>query len=229
MSAYSASPAPSRPPATSDSVPSPPATTSRSTPARTPSRARRSASRGPRVISISTGPSTERTRAPSDGQRRPVAPPRLRGFTTTRVRCATNREYRDTSARNARFFPHPRARKRRFLEAHRRIRVYAQLLELTALLSFWLCLGAWQEEGAASGRRTFVGLSLGVFAWTVGVLAHVEGIVCLRQSQRIAMLGAIPIPALWLSLGLLAANHPLMRWRRYLPSLLTAPQLVVYA
>jgi len=107
--------------------------------------------------------------------------------------------------------------------------VYAQLLELTALMSFWLCLGAWQEEGAASGRRAFVGLSLGVFAWTVGVLAHAEGIVCLRQAQRIAMLGAIPIPALWFSLGLLAANHRLVRWRRYLPSILTAPQVVLYA
>ena len=107
--------------------------------------------------------------------------------------------------------------------------MYAQLLELTALMSFWLCLGAWQEEGAASGRRAFVGLSLGVFAWTVGVLARVEGIVTVAQAQRISMIGAIPIPALWFSLGLLAANHPLMRWRRYLPSLLTAPQMVVYA
>ncbi|HXK25109.1 MAG TPA: histidine kinase N-terminal 7TM domain-containing protein [Myxococcota bacterium] len=107
--------------------------------------------------------------------------------------------------------------------------MYAQLLELTALMSFWLCLGAWQEEGAASGRRAFVGLSLGVFAWTVGVLARVEGIVTVAQAQRIAMVGAIPIPALWLSLGLLAANHSMVRWRRYLPSLLTAPQLVLYA
>ena len=107
--------------------------------------------------------------------------------------------------------------------------MYAQLLELNALLCFWLCLGAWQEEGAASGRRTFVVLSLCVFAWTVGVLAQVEGLVTLEQQQRIVLLGAIPIPALWLSLGLLASNHPLERRRRWLPASIMAPQFLLYA
>jgi PAS domain-containing protein len=107
--------------------------------------------------------------------------------------------------------------------------VYAQLLELTALLSFWLCLGAWQEEGAASGRRAFVTLSLCVFAWAVGVLAQVEGLITLEQQHRIVLLGALPIPALWLSLGLLAADHPLSRSRRWLPAAIVTPQLLLYA
>jgi len=108
-------------------------------------------------------------------------------------------------------------------------RVYAYLLELTALLSFWLCLGAWQEEGAASGRTAFVVLALCVFAWAVGVLAQVEGLVTLEQQHRIVLLGAMPIPSLWLSLGLLAADHPLARWRSWLPAALMAPQLLLYA
>ena len=107
--------------------------------------------------------------------------------------------------------------------------MYAQLLELTALLSFWLCLGAWQEEGAASGRAAFVTLALCAFAWAVGVLAHVDGMVTLDQQHRIVLLGALPIPSLWLSLGLLAADHPLTRWRSWLPAALMAPQLLLYA
>ena len=74
--------------------------------------------------------------------------------------------------------------------------MYALLLELTALLTFWLCLGAWQEEGAAAGRRTFVALALSVFAWTAGVLARVEGLASVEQVHRIAMLGAIHVPGL---------------------------------
>lgn len=107
--------------------------------------------------------------------------------------------------------------------------MYALLLELTALLSFWLCLGAWQEEGEASGRGAFVTLALAVFAWSVGVLARNEGFVTLDQQHRIVMLGAIPVPALWFCLGLLAADHPLARWRRWLPAILMAPQLLLYA
>ncbi|HEX5066630.1 MAG TPA: hypothetical protein VFY49_10985 [Myxococcota bacterium] len=107
--------------------------------------------------------------------------------------------------------------------------MYAQLLELTALLSFWLCLGAWQEEGAASGRRAFVALSLCVFAWAVGVLAHVEGMVTLEQQHRIVLLGALPIPALWLSLGLLAADHPLARTRPWLLVAIMTPQILLYS
>ena len=107
--------------------------------------------------------------------------------------------------------------------------MYAQLLELTALLAFWLCLGAWQEEGAASGRRAFVGLSLAVFAWSVGVLAHIEGMISLEQTHRLAMLGAIQVPALWFSLGLVAAKHPLARHRRWLPVAIMAPQMLLYA
>jgi PAS domain-containing protein len=106
--------------------------------------------------------------------------------------------------------------------------VYAELLELTALLCFWLCLGAWQEEGAASGRRAFVALSLAVFAWTVGWLARVEGVVSLEQAHRIALFGAIPVPGLWFSLALLAADHPLARCRRWLPAAVMVPQLLLY-
>jgi PAS domain-containing protein len=107
--------------------------------------------------------------------------------------------------------------------------VYALLLELTALLCFWLCLGAWQEEGAASGRRTFVCLALAVFVWNVGVLARVEGVAPLEQVHRIAMLGAIPVAGLWVGLALMAADHPLLRRRRWLPLGLMAPQWLLYA
>jgi PAS domain-containing protein len=107
--------------------------------------------------------------------------------------------------------------------------VYALLLELTALLTFWLCLGAWQEEGAAAGRRAFVGLALAVFAWSVGGLARVEGLATVDQVHRIAMAGAIQVPALWFSLALRAADHPLARTRRWLPFAIVTPQLMLYA
>ena len=94
--------------------------------------------------------------------------------------------------------------------------MHALLLELTALLSFWLCIGAWQEEGAASGRRAFVCLCLAVFSWAVGSLALIEGLVTLRVAQRIAAIGVLAVPTLWFGLGLLAAQHPLARHRRWL-------------
>jgi hypothetical protein len=107
--------------------------------------------------------------------------------------------------------------------------VYALALELTALLCFWLCLGAWQEEGAASGRRTFVWIALSVFIWNVGILAHVENLAPLAQVHRIAMIGAIPVAALWFGMGMLAAEHPLLRRARWLPLALMAPQWGLYA
>jgi PAS domain-containing protein len=107
--------------------------------------------------------------------------------------------------------------------------VHALLLELTALLSFWLCLGAWQEEGAASGRRAFIALSLAVFTWAVGALALAENLAPLLLVQRVVAPGLIAVPGLWLSLGLLAANHPLARHRHWLPAAIVAPQLLLYA
>lgn len=107
--------------------------------------------------------------------------------------------------------------------------MYAWLLELTVLLSFWLCLGAWQEEGAASGRRAFVCLSLAAFTWSVGQLAFLEGAISIVLAQRIAAVGVLSVPALWFSLGLLAANHPLARRRRWLPLVIVTPQIPLYA
>lgn len=107
--------------------------------------------------------------------------------------------------------------------------MHALLLELTALLSFWLCIGAWQEEGAASGRRAFVSLCLAVFAWSVGVLARVEGLVTLVVAQRIVSVGVIAVPTLWFGLGLLAAQHPLARHRHWLCLAIVAPQVPLYA
>jgi PAS domain-containing protein len=107
--------------------------------------------------------------------------------------------------------------------------VHALLLELTALLSFWLCIGAWQVEGAAAGRRAFIGLCLAVFTWSVGGLAWLEGLVTLEVAQRIATVGVIAVPTLWFGLGLLAAQHPLVRHRRWLCVAIVAPQLPLYA
>ncbi len=107
--------------------------------------------------------------------------------------------------------------------------MHALLLELTALLSFWLCIGAWQEEGTASGRRAFVCLCLAVFTWSVGALALAEGLVTLVQAQRIATAGVIAIPTLWFGLGLLAAQHPLARHRHWLCLAIVAPQAPLYA
>ena len=176
----------------------------------------------------------------ASGQRRPVAPLRLRGFTITRVRCATARRTvprRSRAAARRRppsvfsLIPGPRTvDSSRVPPSTGSPPVYALLLELTALLTFWLCLGAWQEEGAASGRRAFVGLALAVFAWSVGVLARVEGLVTVDQVHRIAMVGAIAVPALWLGLGAARrgppADAPPAAGCRFA---IVAPQLTLYA
>jgi len=107
--------------------------------------------------------------------------------------------------------------------------VHALLLELTALLSFWLCIGAWQEEGAAAGRRAFICLCLAVFTWSVGGLALVEGLVTLEVAQRIVTVGVIAVPTLWFGLGLLAAQHPWLRHRRWLCVAIVVPQVPLYA
>lgn len=107
--------------------------------------------------------------------------------------------------------------------------MHVLLLELTALLCFWLCIGAWQQEGAAAGRRAFVCLCLAVFAWAVGVLALREGLVTLRVAQRIVGGSVIAVPTIWFGLGLLAAGHSLARHRTWLCPLIVAPQVPLYA
>ena len=45
-------------------------------------------------------------------------------------------------------------------------------LELTVLLSFWLCLGICTQERATAARQTFLALAVSGALWCVGEIAH---------------------------------------------------------
>ncbi len=83
------------------------------------------------------------------------------------------------------------------------------LLELTALLTFWLCLAAWQRDRTARGRRLFIALSACVFAWTTASLADAHDALLPGDVRRLTYLGVLALPALWLALSLVVRGSAL--------------------
>jgi PAS domain-containing protein len=103
------------------------------------------------------------------------------------------------------------------------------LHELTVLLMIALCLDVWHRDVAGANRRLFVGLCLACAVWSLGNLCQRHGLVDALDGDRIAYLGILTLPALWL--GLSAHVLPLVAVHRapWFPLLLMAPQLGLYA
>ena len=73
-------------------------------------------------------------------------------------------------------------------------------LELTILLSFWLCLGVWTHERSTAARQTFLALALSGVLWCVGALADYRQLLPELWSDRLRYLGVLSLPAFWAGL-----------------------------
>ncbi len=103
------------------------------------------------------------------------------------------------------------------------------VLEMLALLALWQCLGAWQWDTATPGRRAFIPLALASALWCVGELCAERELLGTLASQRIAYLGALALPPLWLGVSAHAARLDMARRAPWFAGLLLAPQGVIYA
>ena len=103
------------------------------------------------------------------------------------------------------------------------------LLELTALLTFWLCLAAWQRDRTARGRRLFMGLCGAVILWNAGNLVQALGAMPDREALRLSYLGMLTLPALWLALALVVRGARFAERAPWALALLLAPGLGCYA
>ena len=106
---------------------------------------------------------------------------------------------------------------------------FSMVLEITALLALWLCLGVWHRDPATPARRQFIGLTLAVAAWCIGAAANARGAADPLTANRIASLGVLTLPALWLGLAARTAGLDFARRMPWFPAVLIAPQIGVYA
>ena len=102
------------------------------------------------------------------------------------------------------------------------------LLELTALLTFWLWLAAWQRDRSVAGRRLFLAICAGILAWTVGSLLRVQDGVRELDALRVAYLGLLALPPLWLALGLVVRGARIAQHAPWGLAVLLAPGAALY-
>jgi PAS domain-containing protein len=107
--------------------------------------------------------------------------------------------------------------------------LYSICLELTILLSFWLCLGVWQKDRSTTGRATFVALGLSAVLWSSGELLAVREVLDEAIADRIKYLGILSLPPLWLGLAGHATRLELARRVPWFPVVLLAPMACLYA
>ena len=103
------------------------------------------------------------------------------------------------------------------------------LLELIALLTFWLCLAAWQRDRTARGRKLFMGLCGAAVLWNAGNLVQALGTMPDREAQRLSYLGMLTLPALWLALALVVRGARVAERGPWALALVLAPGLAGYA
>jgi PAS domain-containing protein len=114
------------------------------------------------------------------------------------------------------------------------MQLYALGLELTILLTFWVCLGTWQRSGnarsfrATPGQRTFVTLGGAAMLWCVGELAHQHGAIPEIWSDRLLYLGILSVAPLWAGFAAHSVGLDVARRAPWLPALLLIPNLLLY-
>jgi len=106
--------------------------------------------------------------------------------------------------------------------------LYSICLELTILLTFWLCLGVWQKDRSTTGRATFVALGLSAVLWGSGELLALREVLDEAVADRIKYLGILSLPPLWLGLAGHAARLELARRVPWFPVVLLAPMACLY-
>lgn len=108
-------------------------------------------------------------------------------------------------------------------------RMTALLLELTALLSFWLCLAAWQRDRSARGRRLFITLCGAVFLWSAGSLAETVGAMPRTEAERLSYPGILALGPIWLALALVVRGARIAERAPWLLLVMLAPGAAVYS
>jgi len=106
---------------------------------------------------------------------------------------------------------------------------YTLALELTALLAFWVGLGAWQHGRDVPARLPFVGLSLSVLIWCAAKILSERGAVSSWTGVELEYLGIVTLPPLWLALSVHTARLEIGRRLPYFPLALMLPGLAMYA
>ena len=101
-------------------------------------------------------------------------------------------------------------------------------LELTTLLAFWLCLSLWQRNFQVAAQRLFIGLTLACAAWCLGDICYWSGLLDALDADRISLLGALAIPALWLGLAAHVADIRAFNNRPWLVLVLMLPCAASY-
>lgn len=107
--------------------------------------------------------------------------------------------------------------------------MYPMLIELTVLLSFWLCLAAWQRDRLARGRSLFIAMCAAVSIWSAAELGRAHGALGPEAVDRLAFLAILPLPSLWLALALVVRGAPIAQQAPWALALLLAPGAVCYA
>jgi PAS domain-containing protein len=107
--------------------------------------------------------------------------------------------------------------------------LYALGLELTVLLTFWLCLAVWQKDRSTPGRTTFVALGVATSVWCLGELFHQRGFGDELAGDRLRYLGILALPPFWLGLAGHATRLELARRVPWFPLVLLAPSACLYA
>jgi PAS domain-containing protein len=102
-------------------------------------------------------------------------------------------------------------------------------LELTIVMSVWICLGVWQRHRAALGRHAFIGLCLAAIAWCAGELLFLRGACSEVAADRLKYIGVLSLPPLWLGAAASAARMQFARRIPWFPVLLLAPQAILFA
>lgn len=102
------------------------------------------------------------------------------------------------------------------------------LLELTTLLTLWLCLAAWQRDRTARGRRLFMAMCGGVLAWSAGNLVGSVGDLPEIEALRLSYLGILVLPPLWLALALVLRGARIAEKAPWGLALLLAPGCALY-
>jgi len=103
------------------------------------------------------------------------------------------------------------------------------LLELTAVLAFWLMLGASQQDRDQPGRTCFAAMCVSVVIWCVGELLELRGAVDAWTGTRIKFLGIMTLPALWLGVAAHAGRLQVAQRLPWFPAALLVPELAIYS
>ncbi len=107
--------------------------------------------------------------------------------------------------------------------------LYTIGLELTMLLTFWVCLGMWQRDHSTPGRTTFAFLCLSATVWCAAELAAHRGFVEELVSDRILYAGVLTLAPFWVGVAGHATKLPLARRVPWFALVLLAPNLFLYA